>query len=115
MATITHIKRVENSSVNAPPVWCAAGREKVACYSGRPAGGGPVAIVYFIAGDGREVIPSVDVRDHIPDFEDSVLATPFVSDFDGTIKAFCSYKRIGGGNDREIAVISTGFVPDVTR
>jgi hypothetical protein len=72
-------------------------------------------MIHWIAGDGREVIPAVDVRPQLPDFEDSALAAPFVSGISGTLKAFVSYKRLGGGNDREIAVIDTGLVPEVTR
>lgn len=115
MATITAIAEIEDSSVSVPPPVCLVGREHVCCYSSRPQGGGPICLIHWLAGDGRAVIPAVDVRGQLPDFGDTALATPFVSDIDGTLKAFCSYIPAGGGNDRKIAIISTGLTPEVTR
>lgn len=115
MATISVIAEVKNSSVNTPPPVCEVGREHVCCYSSRPPGGGPICLIHWIAGDGREVIPATDVRGQIADFGDTALATPFVSGIDGTLKAFCSYIPDWGGNDRKIAIIATGLVPEVTR
>jgi hypothetical protein len=115
MATITVIAEITASSVSAPPPVCLVGREHVCCYSSRPPGGGPICLIHWIAGDGREVIPTVDVREQIADFGDTALASPFVSGLDGTLKAFCSYIPAGGGNDRKIAIIATGLVPEVTR
>lgn len=121
--TTTAIRRFVNGTYTGPPVWCAVGKEKIACVVTRPETGGPVCLVHFVAGDGRELLPSgpVDMRlernpDGSPlDFEEAFAATPFVSDFDQTLKAFVNYKRPGGGNDRELAVIATGHVPTVTR
>lgn len=104
--------RIPNSSVSVPPPWCQAGKEKIYCYSRRPEGGGPICIVEFRAGDHR-LLAQFDAR-VLGDFEDIALASPFLSDFSGTIKAFLSYKPVGGGNDREIEVIDTGIIPRVT-
>jgi len=107
---------VYDSSVSAPVVWCQAGSEKIGAYSGRPKGGGPICLVYLFAGDGREFAPPIDLRALVPDLEDSVLASPFLSDFDGTIKCWLSYKPSGSpsANDRRIAILETGIVPEVT-
>jgi hypothetical protein len=107
---------IENSSVSTPPARCDVGREQCYCYSGRPPQGGPVCIVYFRAGDHRDLVPPIDVRQHFPDFQDSALAAPFVSNIDGELKAFVSYKPVSAnGNDRKVEVLGTGIVPEVTR
>jgi hypothetical protein len=108
----------ENSSVNVPPARCEVGKEQCYCYSGRPAGGGPVCIVYFMAGDDRPLAGPFDLRQQpgFEDFADVGLAAPFTSNIDGELKAFVSYKPTGpNGNDRTVKVLHTGVIPEVTR
>ena len=102
---------ITNSSVSVPPPWCEAGKEKVYAYSQRPDGGGPICWIVFRAGDHRW-LASFDART-LPNFGDTALAAPFVSNYTGTIKAFVSYIPDWGGNDRCIEVIDTGVVPEV--
>lgn len=112
------IKHFPSASFTGPPVWCAAGREKICCFLSRPAGGGPICMLSFVAGDGRDVIPPVDLRP--TGIEDAFAAAPFISDAapengGGTLKAYVNVKMPGGGNDRELLLVETGIVPVVAR
>ena len=104
--------RINNSSVSVPPPWCACGSERVYCYSRRAPGDNRICLIEFRAGDHR-LVAAYDAR-ALPEFGDTALASPFVSEFSGTLKAFVSYIPAGGGNDRRIEVIDTGVVPVVT-
>lgn len=116
MATGTKIRLIKNASNSDPPVWADVGREKVCVLSSRPEAGGPICLIHFIAGDGRDLCDPVDVRPLFDDFEDIAFSAPFVSEFTETLKAFVCYKPVGpNGNDRQLAVIDTGIVPEVTR
>lgn len=112
------IRHFQAASFTGPPVWCAAGREKICAFLSRPPGGGPICMLSFVAGDGRDVIPPVDLRP--TGIEDAFAAAPFISDAapengGGTLKAYVNVKLPGGGNDRELLLVETGIVPEVVR
>lgn len=112
--TATRLRGFAGASFTGTPARCEVGAEQCAVMLSRPPGGGPICLLAFVAGDGRDLVPVVDLRGCLPDFEDGFAAAPFVSNVDGTLKAFVNYKPLAGGNDRWLAVISTGHVPDVT-
>ena len=112
------IKKFPGASFTGPPVWCAAGKEKICNFLSRPPEGGAIVILSFVAGDGRDVIPPVDLRQF--GIEDAFAAAPFLSDAalengGGTLKAYVNVKMPGGGNDRELLLVETGIVPWVAR
>lgn len=107
---------IKNSSVNTPPARCDVGKEQCYCYSARPEGGGPICLISFLAGDDRVLAGPYDARQLWGDFKDVALASPFVSNIDGELKAFVSYIPNGpNGNDRKVEVLHTGVIPEVTR
>jgi len=108
------IREFPGASYTGPPNRCQIGREQGAVFLSRPPGGGPVCILYVVAGDGRDLIVPYDVRrDFGGQDVDCFAADVFVSGVDGTVKAFVNIGR--GGNDRAIHLIETGVIPDVTR
>lgn len=115
MPTATLLREFDNASFTGTPARCDVGKEQAAVFLSRPPGGGPICLLSFVAGDGRDLVPVVDLRVVLPDFEDAFGAAPFVSNVDGSLKAFVNYKPIGGGNTRRLAVVATGHVPVVTR
>jgi hypothetical protein len=95
---------------------CEVGREQCVCTLSRPAGGGPICMLAFVAGDMRDLVPTIDLRQRFPDLLDAFDAHPFVSNIDQTLKAFVWYKPdTANGNDRTLAVVSTWITPEVTR
>lgn len=104
-----------NGTYTGVPARCEVGREQCCCVIVRPEGGGPICLLHFVAGDLRDLVPPIDLRQVLPDFEDGFGAAPFVSNIDGTLKAFVNFKQAGGGNDRALEIVSTGLVPEVTR
>jgi hypothetical protein len=115
MATATAIREFDNATFTGVPARCDVGREQACCFLSRPSGGGPICWLAFVAGDGRFLVPPIDLRELLEDFEDAFGAAPFVSNIDGTLKCFLNYKQIDGQNDRALAIVSTGIVPEVTR
>jgi hypothetical protein len=117
MATATIIREFDNATFTGTPARCEAGREQAICFLSRPSGGGPICWLSFCAGDGRFLVPPIDLRTvpGLVDFEDAFGAAPFTSNVDGTLKCTLNYKPLGGGNDRLLAIISTGVVPEVTQ
>lgn len=104
--------RIENCPVSVPPAYCAAGAEKVYCYTRRNDEDNRISLIEFRAGDGR-VLATYDAR-ALPDFGDTALAAPFVSTFTLTLKAFVSYIPASDHNARCIEPIDTGIIPAVT-
>jgi hypothetical protein len=115
MATATVLREFVNASFTGTPDRCQVGAEQACCFLSRPAGGGPICMLAFVAGDGRDLVPVIDLRAVIPEFGDAFGASPFVSGVDGSLKAFLNFKTPDGGNNRRLAVVSTGHVPEVTR
>lgn|SRR5262245_29804888 len=114
MASATVIRQFPGASFTGNPDRVLVGAEQAAVFLSRPQGGGPICMLSFVAGDGRDLVPVIDLRPILPNFEDAFAASPFVSGVDGTLKAFVNYKPQGGGNDRWLAVVNTGHVPQVT-
>lgn len=115
MATATVIREFPGASFTGTPDRTQVGAEQACCFLSRPAGGGPICLLAFVAGDGRDLVPIVDLRQILPRFEDAFAASPFVSGIDGTLKCFLNFKQVGGGNDRALAIVATGHTPEVSR
>jgi hypothetical protein len=117
MASANIIREFDNASFTGTPARCDVGKEQAAVFLSRPSGGGPICFLTIVAGDGRHLVDPIDLRTlpGLVDFEDAFGAAPFVSNIDQTIKAFLNYKPSGGGNDRILAIISTGVVPEVSK
>jgi hypothetical protein len=105
------IRTFPDATYTSPPIVCQIGRERAVCFMSRPITGGPMCVVNVVAGDGRDLLPPLDMREF--GREDCFGATPFVSDFDGTIKLFVNCKH-GDGNDRDLVLVETGVKPEVT-
>lgn len=114
MATATVIREFDGASFTGTPDRVQVGQEQVAVFLSRPPGGGPICLLAFVAGDGRDLVPIIDLRQILPEFEDAFAASPFVSGIDGTLKCFLNFKQVGGGNDRALAIVATGHTPEVT-
>lgn len=114
MTQVRIIKSFPGASFTGPPCRTQIGSEQGIVFLSRPQGGGPISILSVIAGDGRDLIPPIDLRPLIGD-ADCFAADLFVSGVDGTIKAVVNIKPVGAdGNDRAILLVSTGIVPVVT-
>lgn len=114
MVTAVVIREFAGASFTGTPDRAQVGAEQACCFLSRPSGGGPICLLAFVAGDGRDLVPIIDLRELLPRFEDAFAASPFVSGIDGTLKCFINFKQIDGGNNRALAVVATGHVPLVT-
>jgi hypothetical protein len=109
------IRTFPGASFTGPPNRCQIGKEQGFVFLSRPEDGGPICVLYVIAGDDRDLIPPIDLRPWIGD-ADCFAADVFVSGVDGTVKAFVNIKPVwGGGNDRAVALVETEIVPVVTQ
>jgi hypothetical protein len=108
------IRTFPGASFTGPPNRCQIGAEQGAVFLSRPQGGGPICVLFVVAGDGRDLIPPVDLRSFLGDV-DCFAADVFVSGIDKTVKAFVNIHPVGsGGNDRAIALVETDIIPEVT-
>lgn len=108
------IREFLGASFTGPPNRCQIGKEQGFVFLSRPEGGGPICVMFIVAGDGRDLIPPIDLREWLGN-ADCFAADVFVSGIDGTVKAFVNVKPEGmGGNDRAVVLVSTEIVPEVT-
>jgi hypothetical protein len=109
------IRTFPGASFTGPPNRCQIGREQGVVFLTRPDAGGPICVLRVIAGDGRDLLPPLDLRPWLGD-ADCFAADVFVSGIDGTVKAFVNFHPAGSsGNDRAIALVETGIAPEVTQ
>lgn len=107
------LRKFDGASYTGTPVPCQIGREQAVPFLSRPAGGGPICLLSVLAGDGRDLLPPIDLRP-LTGCEEHFGVSLFVSAIDGTVKVFVNCK-VGGGNDRGLYVLETGITPEVTR
>lgn len=103
----TLVREFPDASFTGPPFSTQIGDEQVFCFMSRPRGGGPMCVINVVAGDGRDFIPPVDMRDFL--YADCFGAVPFVSRFTGTLKLGVNVK-LGPANDRALVMVDTGRV-----
>lgn len=109
------IRTFAGASFTGAPNRAQIGREQGVVFLSRPEGGGPICVLFVVAGDGRDLIPPIDLRPWLGD-ADCFAADVFVSGIDGTVKAFVNVKPVGAaGNDRAIVLVETGITPEVTQ
>lgn len=112
---VSIIREFPGASATCPPNRCQLGREQGVGFLSRPQGGGPICVLFVVAGDGRDLLPPLDLRPWLGD-ADCFAADVFVSGIDGTVKAFVNVKPAGApGNDRALVLVETGIVPEVTQ
>lgn len=110
------IREFPAASFSGPPNRCQIGAEQAAVFLSRPPGGGPICVLYVVAGDGRDLLPPYDIRQDFGQDVECFAADVFVSAIDGTVKAFVNLHPPGSpGNDRAIFLVETGYVPGVTQ
>jgi hypothetical protein len=123
----TLVATLPGATYTGVPVLCQVGREQAIVLLSRPATGGPVCVAHVLAGDGRHLLPPLDLRDYpCRDAQgrpfllgDCFGASAFVSQADpaqggGTIKLAVNVKT-DEQNGRGLLIVSTGLTPDVTR
>lgn len=113
VSTARIIRTFPGASFTGPPNRCQIGKEQGIVFLTRPDAGGPICILRVIAGDGRDLLPPLDLRQHLGEV-DCFAADLFVSATDGTVKGLINIKPLGGGgNDRAIVLVETGVKPEV--
>jgi hypothetical protein len=114
MTSVRTIRSFPGASYTGPPNRCQIGREQGIVFLSRPQAGGPICVLYVVAGDGRDLLPPLDLRPWLGD-ADCFAADVFVSGIDGTVKAFVNVHLPGaGGNERALVLVETDIVPEVT-
>jgi hypothetical protein len=106
------IREFPGASYTAPPIRSQIGLEQAVTFMSRPEGGGPMCVIHVLAGDGRDLLDPIDMRQF--GYQDCFGAAIFASGIDGTIKLFVNVK-LGDANDRGLVLVETGIVPAVTR